>query len=94
MELVTLTSEAYLQLVSKIDLLRAVLEKDRKLSPLSETWLDIQEVCALLKVSKRTLQTYRDNNVLPFSQINGKIYFKASDIEEHLEHHYIKAYKK
>ena len=94
MELVTLTSEAYLQLVSKIDLLRAVLEKDRKLSPLSETWLDIQEVCALLKVSKRTLQTYRDNNVLPFSQMNGKIYFKASDIEEHLENHYIKAYKK
>ena len=94
MELVTLTSEAYLQLVSKIDLLRAVLEKDRKLSPLSETWLDIQEVCVLLKVSKRTLQTYRDNNVLPFSQMNGKIYFKASDIEEHLENHYIKAYKK
>jgi excisionase family DNA binding protein len=94
MELVTLTSEAYLQLVSKIDLLRDALENDRKSTPLCETWLDIQEVCVLLKVSKRTLQAYRDKKILPFSQISGKIYFKASDIEEHLEHHYIKANNK
>jgi excisionase family DNA binding protein len=94
MELVTLTSEAFLQIVSKIDKLSAILEKNNKSNPLSDTWLDIQQVCVLLKVSKRTLQTYRDNNVLPFSQINGKIYFKASDIEEHLEQHYIKAHKK
>ena len=94
MELVTLTSEAYLSLVSKIDKLGAILERNKNSNPLNDTWIDIQEVCSLLKVSKRTLQTYRDNNVLPYSQINGKIYFKASDIEEHLEQHYIKAYKK
>jgi hypothetical protein len=94
MELVTLTSEAYLQIVSKIDKLSALLENNKKSIPLSDIWLDIPEVCLVLKISKRTLQTYRDNKILPFSQINGKIYFKASDIEEHLEHHYNKAYKK
>ena len=94
MELVTLTSEAFTEIVSKIDNLSAILENNKISIPLSDIWLDISEVCLLLKVSKRTLQTYRDNNVLPFSQISGKIYFKASDIDEHLEHHYHKTNKK
>jgi len=58
---------------------------------LSERWLDIQEVCLQLKISKRTLQSYRDERILSFSQIAGKIYFKASDIEALLEKHYKKS---
>ncbi len=94
MELVTLTSEAFLKIASKIDNLYSVLDKNKKANPLSDTWLDIQEVCLLLKVSKRTLQKYRDKGILPYSQIGGKIYFKASDIEEHLKNHYNKRNKK
>jgi hypothetical protein len=59
---------------------------------LSEQWLDIQDTCNALRVSKRTLQSYRDNGVLPFSQIGGKIYFKVGDIEKHLENHYKPAF--
>lgn len=29
-------------------------------------------------------QTYRDTGKLPYSQINGKIYYKASDVETFL----------
>jgi len=94
MELVTLTSEAFLKIVSKIDNLTGILEKEKNTNPLNDTWLDIQEVCILLKLSKRTLQKYRDSGILPYSQISGKIYFKASDIEEHLEHHYTRRHKK
>lgn len=57
---------------------------------LSDKWLDIQEVCQQLKISKRTLQSYRDDRILSFSQIAGKIYFKSSDIEDLLERHYKK----
>lgn len=32
-----------------------------------QKWLDNQEVCEILNISKRTLQTYRDNGTLPFS---------------------------
>ena len=45
----------------------------------------------MLMISKRTLQTYRDRGILPFSQISRKIYYKASDIDEYLDRHYIKA---
>lgn len=31
-----------------------------------QKWLDNQEVCGILNISKRTLQTYRDNGTLPF----------------------------
>lgn len=56
-----------------------------------EKWLTSEEVCHLLRISTRTLQNYRDNGVLPFAQIGRKIYYKASDIQEYLTRHYIKA---
>jgi excisionase family DNA binding protein len=57
----------------------------------STTWLSLEEVCRLLMISTRTCQSYRDKRILPFSQIGRKIYFKASDIDEYLEAHYIKS---
>lgn len=49
-------------------------------------WLDNGDVCRLLNISKRTLQTYRDNGILPYSQINHKMFYKSSDIEVLLGH--------
>ena len=46
-----------------------------------ENWLDSQEVCLLLGLSKRTLQYYRSSGRLAYSQIRSKIYYKSSDIE-------------
>lgn len=44
-------------------------------------WLDQQEACQLLKISKRTLQTYRTKGILGATQINRKNYFKLTDVE-------------
>jgi len=46
-----------------------------------QEWMDNQDVCNILNVSKRTLQTYRDNGRLPFTQIDRKMYYKPSDVE-------------
>ena len=46
-----------------------------------QKWLDNQDVCQILNISKRTLQTYRDNGTLPFSQINHKMFYRAEDVE-------------
>ncbi|CDN32618.1 hypothetical protein BN938_2548 [Mucinivorans hirudinis] len=48
-------------------------------------WLDNQEVCQLLGISKRTLQTYRDNGTLPYTQINHKIYYRPQDVEQAID---------
>lgn len=44
-------------------------------------WLDNQDVCQILSISKRTLQTYRDNGTLAYTQINHKIFYKPEDVE-------------
>lgn len=53
-----------------------------------EIYLSGEDVCKLLHISKRTLQQYRDDNILPYVQIGGKIIFRQSDILEILERNY------
>lgn len=48
----------------------------------TEKWLDNSEVCGLLQISQRTLQSYRDDGTLPYSQIGRKCYYKTSDVEQ------------
>ena len=44
-------------------------------------WLDNQDVCQILNISPRTLQTLRQDGTLAYSQIEHKIYYKPEDIE-------------
>ena len=53
-----------------------------------ESWIDGQDVIFALNISQRTLQSLRDSGTLPFSRINGKFYYKVSDLEELLENNY------
>ena len=46
-----------------------------------DNWLDNQDVCQMLNISPRTLQTFRDNGTLAYSQINHKVYYKPEDVE-------------
>jgi len=46
-----------------------------------DDWLDNQDVCQMLNISPRTLQTLRNNGTLAYSQINRKVYYKPEDVE-------------
>lgn len=54
-----------------------------------QEWLDGQEVCQLLSISKRTLQTYRSNGILPYSQIGHKILYRSDDVKQVFERYMI-----
>lgn len=54
----------------------------------NESWIDGQDVLLALNISQRTLQTLRDSGTLPFSRLNGKFYYKVSDLEALLESNY------
>ena len=54
-------------------------------------WLTIDDVVRILKISRRTLQSYRDKRLIPFYQVGRKIYFKSADVDEFLELHHVKA---
>ncbi len=51
-------------------------------------WLDNQDVCDILGISKRTLQTYRDKGLLPFSRIRNKLFYRPEDVEKLLQSSY------
>lgn len=53
-------------------------------------WIDGQDVMTILNIGSRTLQTYRDNGTLPYSQVGAKIYYKPSDVESILQNKKVK----
>ena len=56
-------------------------------------WMDNQEVCRQLNISPRTLQTLRDNGMIAYYQLGGKILYKESDIERMLAANYREAFR-
>lgn len=94
MDLKVLSNEEYDRIIEKLDTIISLFNEKSKKSGdlLSERWLDSSEVIRALKISNRTLQNYRDRNMIPFSKIGNKVYFKASDIERFLADHYIKVH--
>lgn len=91
MEAVILTKDAFDNLVTRLDAIQARLEG--KTDQKKETFIDNQEFLLLMKISKRTAQTWRDDGVISFSQVGNKIYYKLSDVEKLLQDHYNKAFK-
>jgi hypothetical protein len=51
-------------------------------------WIDGQDVMTKLHITHRTLQRWRINGMLPFSNVNGKFYYRKSDILALLQRHY------
>ena len=81
---------------SNFDRLLALLEKlleKRQPPAYGDELLTDKEVAYLLKVSRRTLQDYRNNGILPYTQVGGKILYRASDIEKTLMKEYKEAYR-
>ena len=58
-----------------------------------ERYLTDREVSEILKVSRRTLQEYRNEGILPYIPLGGKVLYRESDLEELLERYYHPAYR-
>lgn len=67
--------------VKEVSLLIEEITKPYKALQQATKWLDQQEACQLLNISKRTLQTYRAKGILGATQINRKTYFRLSEVE-------------
>ena len=50
-----------------------------------ERYLTDREVAVILKVSRRTLQEYRNDGVLSYILLGGKVLYRESDLERVLE---------
>jgi len=59
-----------------------------------ERYLTDREVAQILKVSRRTLREYRNDGVIPYILLGGKVLYRESDLESVLESCYHPAYKR
>ena len=87
MEVIVIEADVYNTLIEKCkELTRRVQKLTEEYTELkSKEWLDNQDVCLILKISKRTLQYYRERGTIPYSQIDRKIYYKREDIDNFIK---------
>jgi excisionase family DNA binding protein len=83
MSIVMIETEAFNQIMNKLESIENRLT-DKAEKP-EELWLDSEQLCAYLNISNRTLQNYRDNGVIAFSQFGAKIWYKYKDVQAFLE---------
>lgn len=83
MEVINIETQTFEAMMSRFE---AFAEKIEKLCSTPDKslhkWLDNQDVCQILNISKRTLQTYRDNGTLAYTQINHTMFYKPEDVEQ------------
>ena len=57
-----------------------------------EHYLSGEEVCKALRITKRTLRQYRDDGLISYITLPGKMLYNESDILTLLHRNYIPAY--
>lgn len=83
--------EQYDLLIHHIEIMHQELSVKQK-NP-KEVIYDSQALMELLNISKSTLQKMRDEGYLGFSQVNGKFFYRQSDINEMIEKNYKPAFR-
>lgn len=54
-------------------------------------WLNTKQVAQAIGVTTRTIQNYRDQGMIPFSQIGRVIRYREEDVQEFLMVHYVRS---
>ena len=73
------------EISSKIDALAMGVKSILNCSPIRDTWIDTEDVCSSLNISKRTLQKHVKAGIFKSSTIGRRVYFKAPEILSYLE---------
>jgi hypothetical protein len=91
MNAIIITPEEHQKLISTIDEIKTQMQAIPNF--LGDRIMDNEEFYKFMKISKRTAQTWRDEGIIAFAQVGGKIYYKMSDVEKMLEKNYNPAFK-
>jgi len=83
MDIVVLEKKAFEQLIEETHRLTERVEllsrkcQDRRL----QKWLTGEEVCAILKISPRSLQTMRSKHKICYAQMGKKFFYRPEEVE-------------
>ena len=93
MEVITIETSAFHELLSKIEnsFDKKVASIVIKANPV--ICYDNESLSKLLKISTRTLQNYRDDGRISFTQVKDVIIYTQDDVDEFLENNKVRAYR-
>ncbi|MCM0221084.1 helix-turn-helix domain-containing protein [Bacteroides fragilis] len=76
----------FFQIMERFDKIDRALERMNKLKDCldGDTLLDNYDLCQLLGITKRTLARYRQKKLVTYYMIDGRTYYKASEVEAFL----------
>lgn len=81
MNIIALSQEEFSELKQQIAEIRDALHSPQ----MKDVVYDNQDVMQLLKVSQRTLATWREEGTIKYSKVGAKIYYKPEHIQEMLD---------
>lgn len=90
-DIITKDSDEFKELTGWIKRsIKAVEEATIRIRPtiVDEHYLTGEEICNLLHISKRTLQTLRDEKAIPYTAVGAKILYPESGLYEVLKKNY------
>ena len=87
MEIISIEARIYAAMMERF---QATVRKVAALRKYSESkelkeWLDSQDVCEILGITKRTVQTLRETGKLGFTMIAHKVYYRSEDVKKFLD---------
>jgi len=91
MQAVILETEKFEELVKQVDVIQKFIRHTQRM-PVCD-FIDNVEFIKIMRISKRTAQAWRDEGLISFSQIGGKIYYRMSDIQNMLDKNCKPAFK-
>lgn len=97
MEAITFKDQQILDLHKSLEQVSAALKNALdECRPLfnGERYLTDRGLSKILKISRRTLQDYRSNGIIPYIMLGGKVLYRESDIRRMLDNAYNKAWIK
>jgi len=93
MEVITVESKAFKELVAKINTIAQFVADYQSVNTINpeEEWIDSFEVCSFLNISQRTLQRLRSKGAITYSVIAGKTYYTIAEIKRMLSERQIRS---
>lgn len=82
MEIVIIEREAFETFMAEVSSLTEKVDRlcargtERRL----KKWMDGEDVCRLLRLSPKTLQSMRDRGIVACSQVGRKFYYRSEDV--------------
>lgn len=91
MEVITIESQAFRELIEKIDKITEYITSRTETPQIADDDLiDNYEVCTHLRISERTLQRLRSKGIISYVIITGKVYYTMAEVKRMVKERVIK----